>query len=195
VRCGPTLKPSRAAIAFLLSVLALGAFAEAKTLASLEEVASAALTSNLSYRTARAAARNAELAIPDVIKLKSATLAASYSCTDTADPGAGGVAAVKAVIPVLEQLSVSGNVSDDGSGSLAATVSPLAHSDVREQSLVSYRKALAAVDESGRSASVTAVKAALSWMSAERSLATKQKAVGVMETTYETTRSGELHRP
>lgn len=176
----------------LLACLALGAFGEPKRLSSLDEIAAMARTNSLGYQKAVAAARSAELAIPAAIKLSSSTLVTSYTY-DEAAPLKGG--SVKLTLPIVDQVALSASVSGDLSGSLAATISPLAHSDTRNQALINYEKAQAAVQEAARAASETAVKAALTWMSASRALETRQEAVKVKEDTYQATKQANAIDP
>ena len=174
--------------AVLMGVLSFRAFPEAKKLSTLDELSAMAQTSSLSYQSALAAARSAELAIPDLILAKSSTLAASYSSAADSSTSTKEGLTFKATIPLIDQVSFSATMYSSLAGSLAATVNPLAHSDTRTQAEITYEKALAAVDEAGRSASSTAIKAALSWMSAVRTLETKQKAVAVEQDSYEATK-------
>lgn len=184
-------------IAMVLSSISV--FPEAKTLSTLDEIAAWAQENNISYQEAVLTARSAELAIPDLILLKTSTLATSYSnYSDSSSSTSSSVKkglTVKATIPVLDQVSLSSSLSDDLSGSVAATVNPLLHSDTREQARVTWEKALAAASEAGRTASATAIKDALSWMSAARNLETKQQAVKVQEDTYEATKQANAIDP
>jgi hypothetical protein len=185
----PSKNGSRLGLAVLLASLSLAAFSEARTLATLDDIATQARTSSLSYQQAEAAARSAEIAVPDVLKLLSSTLATSYSSVADSTTSTSKGLTMTATLPILDQLSLTGKYVIGGSTTLTATATPLSHADTRYQALITYQKALSAADEAGRSAAVTAIKDALAWMSAARTLETEQRAVQVMEDTYEATKA------
>jgi len=182
-------------LVILMAILAFGAFPEAKKLSTLQEISAAAQTSSLSYQTALAAARSAELAVPGLFKLKSSTLATSYSSAAESSTSTAKGLTFSAALPIIDQVSLSGKMTGSGSASMAATLSPLAHSDTKAQALITYQKELAAVGEAGRLASDTAIKAALAWMSAARVLETKQRAVAVEQDSYEATKQANAIDP
>lgn len=191
-----SLRASRAGLPTVLFMAAFAgaAFAEPVAVTSLSEVAAMARTNSLASQEAAAAARSAELAVPELFRIGSSSVATTYSWTASADDALEG-ASVKLTMPLLDQLGLSASVSGDLSGSLAATLSPLAHADDRAQALIAYDKAQAAVGEAERAASDTALKAALSWMCAARDLETKRLAVAVMEETYDATKKANAIDP
>jgi hypothetical protein len=167
------------ALALLMLALCAPAFPEAKKLYKLDDIAAAATASSIDYAKARNAAAAAAAAVPARIQAKSSTLTSSYSSGGTADGFS-----LSAAVPLVDQVGLSASFSDDLSSCVSATLSPLSHSDTRSQALISYAKALAAVDEQGRSAGRAAIKAALAWMSKSRLLATQAKTTVLKEDAY-----------
>jgi hypothetical protein len=183
------INASRAALAILLAALAAGAFPQAASLATLDQIAAAGQANSLDYEKALLAARKAEAGVPDLVKVKSSTLTGSYSYS-AAKSGAGGSSgaadgvSASLSVPLADQASLSASVASDLSAKVSASLKPLAHSDARTQAQLAYEKAVAAADEAGRSSGSVAVKAALKWMSLERQLATQAKIVSNKEEAY-----------
>jgi hypothetical protein len=179
------INASRAALAILLAALAAGAFPQAAGLATLDQVAAAGRANSLDYEKALLAARKAEAAVPDLIKIKSSTLTGSYSYSEAMSAsGAADGASASLSVPIADQASLSASVSSDLTAKVSASLKPLAHSDARTQAQLAYEKAAAAADEAGSGAGSDAVKAALKWMSLNRQLATQVKIVANKEEAY-----------
>jgi hypothetical protein len=185
----PARKLASLALAIPLIALASTAFAEPKTLGTLDDIAAEARRSSLSYQQALAAARSAQIALPGFLNLESSTLSTSYaSYADSSSSTSKGLT-VSASLPIIDQLSLTGKAVVGGSDTIGATLTPLSHADTKYQALIAYQKALAAADEAGRSASEAALKDALSWMSAARKCATLEASVKVMQDTYDATKA------
>jgi hypothetical protein len=190
------IKASRAALAILLAALAAGAFPQAASLATLDQIAAAGQANSLDYEKALLAARKAEASVPDLVKVKSSTVTGSYSYSGaksgaSASSGAGVADGVSASlsVPLVDQASLSASVASDLSAKVSASLKPLAHSDARTQAQIAYEKAVAAADEAGRSAGSVAIKAALKWMSLNRQLATQAKVVTNKEEAYKASKA------
>ncbi len=182
------IKTGRAAFVILLVALAAGAFPQTVTLSTLEEVAELGRKVSIDYAEALLAVEEAELEVPDLVKIKSSTLSGSYSYSGADASGSSSLASsgfsTSLSIPLVDQLSLSASLADDLSGEVAATVKPLVHDDTRTQKKIAYEKAVAAAEDAGRNAGVAAVKAVLAWMAAERQLATKERAAVYAEDAY-----------
>jgi hypothetical protein len=183
----PAMRTGRAALALLIVVLAVRAFPEPAKLATIDEIAAAGASSSLDYAKAKNAAAIAAAAVPDLIKLKSATVSAEYGykgSSSGSSTGASDGITLAASVPIVDQIALSASVSPESSSSVSASLSPLAHSDSRAQALIAYAKALASADEAGRTAGSKAVKAALAWMSLKRQLDTVEKTAALKEESY-----------
>ncbi len=186
------MKRGRAALAILLAALSAGAFPQATELSTLDEIAAKGKEASVDYAKALLAADKAASEVPDLVKLRSSALSATYSYSGAQSGASGPSAAAEPAsdisaslnVPIVDQASLSASVKDDGSGKVSASVKPLEHSDSRAQKEIAYEKALAAAAEAERGAGDAAVKAALKWMAAERSLATKERAAAYAEEAY-----------
>jgi outer membrane protein TolC len=184
-----SLRTGRAALALLILALAAGAYPEAKKLATLDEVAAAGLANSLDYAKARNAVAAAAAAVPALVKAKSSVLATTYSYDN---PKTSSIAAT---LPILDQIGLSASVAQDLSSTLSASLNPLSHSDTRTQAQIAYQKALAAMDDKGRTAGSEAVKAALTWMSRSRQVATQEKLTALKEEAYMATKAANALDP
>jgi hypothetical protein len=202
----PGQATGRAALVLLALCLAAAAKAEPERLAGLAAIAARGEDRSLDYAKAMNAAALAAADLPSLVKLKSTTLTASYTAASSSYSTYSGSSsssssssstgfALAADIPVVEQLGLSASVKADKSGSVSASLSPLAHSDTDEQARVAYDKAVAAADEAGGKAGAAAVKAALAKMSLDRQLATAERAAELKKEIYEAAKAANVIDP
>jgi outer membrane protein TolC len=184
------IKPGRIAFVILLLGLAAGAFPQALTLSTLDEIAATGREMSIDYARAKLSAEKAASEVPDLLKIKSTSLSGTYSYTGAKTglpgPSANPTSELSASldVPLIDQVSLSASIKDDGSGRVNAAVKPLYHADTRTQKMIAYEKAVAAMEDAAKNAANSAVKAALKWMASERLLATKERAAVYAEDVY-----------
>lgn len=155
-----------------LGLFLTGAALLAQTeLNSLEEISQFGSENNLQYRTSQISVLKAEDNLQSLFLLDQSSISASGSYSQN-NESFGFNASV--TIPVLEQVSLSGSISDDLSGSASLSLSPLAHSDGKEQSEFNLESAYINAETARLNAEEGAVSAALNWMSAWRNYETQK---------------------
>lgn len=155
--------------------LLLAAVLQGETLlTSLDEIAAYGAENNISYRNSKISLLKAEDSIEGLFLLdkSSVSTTGSYSGSSFEEGEWGG--SVKLTMPVVEQLSLTGSVDQDLRGSVSLNLSPLAHSDSREQSEIAFDSSIISAEASRLNAELSAVTSALNWMTAYRDYETQK---------------------
>lgn len=151
-------------------------------LRSLDEIAAYGSENNLDYRSSRVNVLQAEENLQGFFLLENSSISATGSYSD-ANSATWGVSSTLNM-PIIEQFSLSGTIDQDLSGNISLSLSPLAHSDSREQSEISYDSSLILAESSRISAENGVISAALNWMTALREYETQQSQTELSATEY-----------
>ena len=169
-------------ILFLSLLIFSGIAVHSQEFSSLEDICTYALEHSLEYRQALLEAVKAGHDIDGIIKLDETSFSFSGGYDDTDEEW---TSTASAELPLLDQLSVTGAVSQDYSRKLGLSFTPLFHSDDRSQQRIALRKAETLAKETALTAENTALSAVLNWMVLTRQLESQEKAVSVSKTIYQ----------
>jgi len=158
--------------------------AEAEVLSSLEEIAAYASANNLTVRASLLQAAKAEDDIISALKLKFSEVTGDFQYSDTQD-NSGWTNTGKITLPILDQISISGQIDTNMNYQFGISLNPLAHSDTDEQAVISYQSALLKVENERLSAEQSAVQSALSWMTALKDLEIQEESTALKKTLYD----------
>ncbi|MDC7233743.1 MAG: TolC family protein [Spirochaetales bacterium] len=174
----------------ILAFLALTQLGEvnAQNLNTLDDIRGYALENSTEYKQALLDVLVARNNQEGIIKLDetSFSFSADYKEDDSLSSGTGNTVSAAAGInlPLIDQLALSATVSDDYSGSVGLSFSPLYHSDDRQQLDISYEKALLYAQEMAVKTENEALSAALNWMTARQQVELQVEIVAVKEAVY-----------
>jgi Outer membrane efflux protein len=171
-----------------LALSQLGAYAQ--NLSSLDNIRDYALENSTDYKRALLDVLVARNNLDGVIQLDETSFSFSgdYAQSTASSDGSGNVddwsATAGINLPLIDQFAVSASISDDYSGQLGLSFSPLFHSDDREQLNIDYDKALLYAEEVAVKTENEALSAALNWMTARQRVDLQQEIVAVKEAVY-----------
>ena len=154
----------------------------ARNLDSLEDISSYALENSIEYQRALLDVLSARNDLDGVVKLDETSF--NFSSDYSGEDSAGLSARAGVNLPLIDQLALSATVSDDYSGELGVTFSPLYHSTDRIKSDIKYDTALLYAEELAVEIQNSALSAALGWMSARRQADIQAQVVAVKEDVY-----------
>jgi outer membrane protein TolC len=165
----------------VLGLLILSKFGlEGQSLDSLESIKNYALENSTEYKRVLLDVAIARNQLDGILNLDET----SFSLSTAADEDEDWTSTAAVSLPLIDQLGLSGSVSDDSSGSLGLSFSPLTHSDSREQLQINYDVALLLAEETAILTENKALTAVLNWMSYSQQLAVQEEIVTVKETVY-----------
>ncbi len=158
--------------------------ARAQSLESLDDIGSYALEHSTDYQRALLDVLTARNDLDGIIKLDETSFSFSSGYAEE-DSGSNEWSAKAGVsLPLIDQLALSATISDDYSGELGMTFSPLYHSSDRKQSNIQYDTALLYAEELALDIQNQALSAALVWMSTRRQSDVQREVVAVKEEVY-----------
>lgn len=170
------------AISGLLIYFSADALHSQTVLQSLDDISAYGSENNLDYRSSLNSVLKAKDDVPGILLLENSSVSASGTYND--NTGAFGFTS-KVDIPVIEQLTLSGTLDQNLSGSASVTLSPLSHSGTRARSQISYDSAVIDAEQSRISAENSALTAALNRMTAERELEAQKIETELNKTKYQ----------
>ena len=150
-------------------------------LSSLEEIAAYGSENSLDYLNGQVNLMKAKDNIQSLLLLEDTAVSLEGSLSDAEESLALNS---RIEIPIIEQISISGNLDQEKTGSVSLNLKPLAHSDNSEQSMINYQSALISAENSRTEAEYKAVSAALGWMSAKREHQSSRDQTDLYETKY-----------
>lgn len=162
----------------------------AQNLNSLDDIRNYALENNIEYKRALLDVLSAGNNLDGVIQLDetSFSFSGNYSQNSAVSNGSGDLENWSATaginLPLIDQLAISASISDDYSGELGISFSPLFHSDDREQLKINYEEALLYAEELAIETENNALAAALNWITAKQQVELQQEIVAVKEAVY-----------
>jgi hypothetical protein len=184
-------------LAAVLLCAALAAGTAGAESVTIDDIAARAAAGNLDLVKAKAAVAQAQadLAAQGTLSSSRLSLGASYGTDSTgsaAGQPAGGVQAQAQVsVPVIPQLSISGSVSSQGTGSISVTITPFAMGTATYAQEATWRKAVlqlsyqaAKTDYDVRAAAWAVTAAQMTLAAAQAALALEQDRADVKEKAY-----------
>lgn len=176
---------------FILAFLALSQLgANAQNLNSLDNIRDYAIENSTDYKRALLDVLVARNNLDGVMQLDETSFSFSgdYEQSAASSDGSGNVddwsTTAGINLPLIDQFAVSASISDDYSGQLGLSFSPLFHSDDREQLNINYDKALLYAEEIAVQTENEALSAALNWMTARQQVDLQLEIVAVKEAVY-----------
>jgi len=140
---------------------------------SLDEIAQYGIEHNIDYKSDQVNVMQAEENIESILLIEHSSISAEgiMAIPDIqSDPTPSFGFSSTLSVPIIEQVSLSGTITDDLSGQIGISLSPLAHSSGSKLSEIEYNKAMVTAESARISAEIGALSAALQWMSANREL-------------------------
>ena len=153
------------------------------TLSSLDEIAAFGSEHNLEYKNSQINVLKAAENRTNIVKLENSSISAAGNFNNTIQ-GESWRFSSTILVPLIEQLSLSGTIEEDLSGQVGISLKPLAHSDNRKQSEIDYNSALITAESARISVESDAMTAALNWMFESRDLQAKQVGAELAEIKY-----------
>lgn len=166
-------------ILIALSVVALHGETQLNTL---EEIALYGSEHNLSYQSSQIGVLEAEGDLVGVFKWENTSIDidAGYDESDSYRWDFSSTLTV----PIIEQISLEGEIEEDTSGKIGFILSPLEHSSDKILSEINYDSALLNAEDVRLSSENSAVSAALNWMIAYRYFESQKTLASIKEINY-----------
>ncbi len=151
-------------------------------ISSLEEIQKFGKENSIEYKNSLLNLEEATEDVEGILKLDSTSISVRTSNNNLEIEEWGLNTSVE--IPIIEQLSIIGDMDQDLSGTVGLSISPLAHTGNVVQSEINYKKALIEVEGSLLEAQNSVVSASLNWMKAKRDMDLQDKRVILNELLY-----------
>ncbi|MGL1890855.1 MAG: TolC family protein [Spirochaetaceae bacterium] len=144
-------------------------------ISSIEQIQQFAIESSIEYKNSQLNLEEAEEDVKGILLLDSTSLSVRTSNSDLENGDWGLTTSIE--IPIVEQLSITGDIDEDLSGSIGLSINPLAHSETVVRSEVSYKTAFIEVETAYLEAQNEAVSASLNWMIVRQNMKIQNKRV------------------
>lgn len=149
----------------VLFIISTGLTSQTK-LKSIDDISKFGVENSINYRKSILSLSEAEDKREGILKLDSSSIATKTSYSGTSTDSIDLETTI--LIPVIDQLTITGSVSENIEGKVGLSISPLSHSETRIQNDLSYRSSVINSQSALLSAEIDAVESSLNWMSASK---------------------------
>lgn len=154
---------------------------------TLDDIARFGTENNLGYKNDQLNVRTAEENREGILQFEHSSISVSggmgiIDLQSNSNPSYGFSSTLS--VPVIEQVSLVGTITDDLSGQVGISLNPLAHSAGSRLTEIEYSRAMVSAESSRISAENGALSASLQWMSANRELKAQKVSADLAEIKY-----------